>query len=64
MKDWKKKIPEEFWHGDNKPSADTVGELIKILKQLPKKLPLMEPQQVTVYNISNDDRGCLVEDLW
>lgn len=54
-KAWMKRIPKRFYHGDEKPVAKTVGELIELLKQIPPELQLTlyrKGLQVIVYNIS------------
>jgi len=53
-------IPAEFTtYALPQPKAETVGELIEILKQLPRELLLCsglhETIQVTVFNVSNPD---------
>jgi len=62
----KNKIPKKFYRGDNKPRANTVGELKKIINELPDDLPL-DPHEngcsVVVYNVDSNIHAC-VEANW
>lgn len=48
------KIPQKFWKGENQPIAENVGELKKILSELPDELPIERgfggAPKVVVYN--------------
>jgi hypothetical protein len=53
------KIPKKFYHGDNQPVAETVGQLKKLLAELPDHLPIKagfsNEAQVVVYNHKQSD---------
>lgn len=45
-------IPKKFYRGEKKkPVAKNVGQLKKLLEELPDDLPLTEKYQLTVFNI-------------
>lgn len=52
-------IPKKFYHGDSQPCARTVGQLKKILAELPNDLPpeagFGAAVQAVVYNHGKDD---------
>ena len=63
----KENTPRKFYHESEKtPSAKTVGELIEILKELPKDALLEDAPledggyEVVVYNISGEFGGPFV----
>ena len=52
-------IPTKFYKGDDKPVANTVGELIEILKELPAELPVDQGFNnggtvVVVFNVDSE----------
>lgn len=59
-------VPEKFYRGDKHPKARTVGQLIKILEELPKSLPVhagfSRRVSVTVYNIGQSDRHARIDE--
>jgi hypothetical protein len=52
-------IPKKFYHGDDPPTAYTVGELKKVLDELPNDFPIMQGYEsgvmVVVYNFGHED---------
>lgn len=58
MENHEKEIPSEFYN-ENNPTAETVGELIEILKKLPSELLVEgtfgDPVKVCVYHKLNED---------
>ncbi|MFA5340164.1 MAG: hypothetical protein WC332_00160 [Clostridia bacterium] len=53
------RIPEKFYRGDDHPKAYTVGELKKVLSELPDDFPIMqcfeEGVMIVVYNYNQED---------
>ena len=62
----KDKINKKFYRGGSKPRANTVGELKKILNELPEDL-ILDPYEngcsVIVYNVDSNIHVC-VEANW
>ena len=55
MNKLKDTIPKKYWNGENHPQASTVGELKKLLNDLPDGLPVNPHDNgvsLVVYNIS------------
>lgn len=55
----KDNIPTKFYKGEDRPVANTVGELIEILKELPAELPVDQGFNnkgtvVVVFNVDSD----------
>lgn len=59
----KDKIPTKFYKGKDMPVANTVGELIEILKELPPELPVDQGfnNQWTLVVVFNFDSEPFVE---
>lgn len=62
----KTEIPEKFYRGGKQPKASTVGQLAKILAELPQNLKLDEPLAVVVFNYTAKDLKTIVglEEDW
>lgn len=57
-------IPDDFYRGDlEHPIADSVGELIQILKRLPPEMRLSESYEIIVYNIKSQEPIVGIEEL-
>lgn len=66
MDKYKETVPRGFWNSDTPtPTAETIGELIDVLKQLPPEVTIKqgfgEGVSVTLYNIGGDFDGSHVE---
>lgn len=59
MKKGSMEVPKKFYHGDNHPTAFTVGELKKVLNELPDNFPIMQGFEsgvmIVVYNYNQED---------
>lgn len=55
-KDYSKEIDKKFYRGDQeRPMAETVGELKKLLNELPDELPIdIYRQYLVVFNVKQD----------
>ncbi len=57
-------IPEKFWRGDEQVMASTVGQLRRLLNQLPENLPIEEDQRcLTVTNINYPGTRLVFHDI-
>lgn len=60
------KIPSKFYRGDNAPKAETVGELIKVLQELPADLQVKAGFsfrcEVAVYNHGMDTEHVKIQE--
>ena len=59
-------IPKDFYHGDDHPTCETVGELINELNRLPKELEVRlgfgSMAKLVVFNINTDTHLSIEED--